>query len=1020
MSESTSSAAFETAVPGFDQAARSTVPVIVTESVSARWRSLLRDTYAADAGPDGGDPDADSAGAGVLVSEAGPGSAVQVGAWLRSSPANGAVLLSTSGVVPHLAERSPRELEVTGPAPTPEELVVRISMVQSRVARARRRLELPDGWIDLAAGVLCRGTERISLTAIEAAIVLYLSERAGQIVSPDELLERVLGYRPGVRTRALHYAILRLRRKIEADPGLPSLVQTIRGRGYRWGLGPPRDRPPPPTVLGLPLLGVLGAGQAFVGREAQASELRERLQRDRLVVLTGPAGVGKTRLAVEVARRFARREPGARVFFVRCEPDGEREAAAAALLRLLGGRLLEREPPEVTAQAILSRHAAPVCVVLDDIAVADDAVAEFVLTVARASPSVVVIATSHLGLAATLDPYRYRLGPLEPAAAQQMFWHCIRRVRASAEREPGVQAAVARIVELSDGLPLCIELAAARGRLMPLRGLVERLTADPGAFESTDVRIPGHHRSLTSSLTLAVGALSIPAQVMLRQLAVFRGGFDARAATSVCRPPSGSVTDALDELVAANLVALDGASAAQQRYGLLGVVRRFVKHDLGPGTNVACSARHARYYARVGRELGTQVMRVGDGPAVHALAAETDNLVAAMRHALADAPHVAAALPFTVRLAYACRRQSPLWRALLLELQPGWQRLPVTCRLPFEYQRAALAAVYSQPDALARLLACAEAARAVGHQDYALRATLYAHVAGARLDAESLRSLADEARSVARPGEEADAYQGLALLAAAEGDVARAREALWRARNLCDMDTDVTRRAMGRVIWANQLIADLRLDEARAELETCLMFAPAWTPTLGSAYALLVAIDIERGHLDDARQRLDDYLGNIAPDYPNGQAEAWASFFGLVLRHLHGEGGDIIDAYRRLRDTHAPHGERLWVPSIEMLIAVAHVEWGTAAEGHRALERARAALHERDRVAAAMADLCQRFLSTMAPSEGDTGPRELAEACARAVGRLPGVGEVVPSAFLRMVPRVIDRRRSAARGDMPS
>lgn len=991
-------------------APRSTVPIVLTESASARWLAAIRGVGAAGVAVAHDRDEAVQAGAGVLVvGDDEPGSASRIGEWLRGSPANGAVLVSASGPGSRPAQRQPLGIEVTGPTPTPEELVTRISMVQFRVARARLRIELRDGWVDLAAATVCRGGERTPLTAIEVGIVIYLAERAGQIVSPDHLLERVLGYRPGVRTRALHYAILRLRRKLEVDPSRPALVQTIRGRGYRWSLGPPSARPPVAPLAGVPLLGILGVGQALVGREAELPELMARLARDRLIVLTGPAGVGKTRLAAELATVYARGIAGSRVLFVRCEAERTRQDVASALIRSLGGGLLEREPPDTTVNALLARGG-PLCVILDDVAVGDADVAEFVASIPGVAPSVAVIATSHLGISTRLNAFRNRLSPLAPSAARQMFWHCISRVRASAQYEPDVDAAVQRIVELSDGLPLCIELSAARARLVPLRTLVERLVADPGALESTDARIPGHHRSLVRNMTVAWDALSSSAQAVLRHVSVFRGGFDAAAAQTVCRPPVGNVGDALAELVAANLLAVESTVAKRQRYGLLGVVRRFVTGHLGTRADIACAARHARYYARVGRGLCTEAIRVGRGPAVDELVTETENLVVAMRHALQHAPHVATALVLPVLRAFTCQRQWPRWRALLLEWEPQWSALPAACRLPFEFRRAAAAVRLSEDDARERLLRCAELARTLNRPEIYLSSTFYAFYTGAPFDADSLRTLAAEARAAALPVLEAEACQLLAMFADREGDKIGARDALWRARCLADLDGDAGKRAWGRIVWANHLIDDLRMREAAEELEECMALIPVWSYSVGMAVILRAVVDIELGHLDRARQRLVDYLERDHPVNPNQAAGVFARFYLVVIRHLRGDGAGIADEYVQLRASRPTHAEPHWTSTVDMLIAIAQIEFGTSVASRRAIERARSAIDGAKRFERATLELCELFVAAMAARAAAPKPAALSMACARAVGRIPGVGDVITSTLLRMVARVVDRR----------
>ncbi|MEL6344983.1 MAG: winged helix-turn-helix domain-containing protein, partial [Myxococcota bacterium] len=122
----------------------------------------------------------------------------------------------------------------------------------------------------------------------------YLAASTPRAVSNDELLNAVWGYAANVRSRAVRVAVRRLRAKLEADPAAPVHLVTVRGQGYRLDAEPMRDPDlHPPTPLG-----------PLIGRDEALSQVLQRLQTQRLLTLEGSPGVGKTRLALEVGRRW--------------------------------------------------------------------------------------------------------------------------------------------------------------------------------------------------------------------------------------------------------------------------------------------------------------------------------------------------------------------------------------------------------------------------------------------------------------------------------------------------------------------------------------------------------------------------------------------------------------------------------------------------------------------------------------------------------------------------------------------
>ena len=146
--------------------------------------------------------------------------------------------------------------------------------------------------VDLAQGAVRRGDEVFRLTDIEAKMLAYLIEHTGRDIGRGELLERVWGYSPTVRSRAVDQTVKRLRPKIESDPSKPAFLQSVYGVGYRLVLPSTPSVPSPGTPADIP-----ACPWALVGREEEISSLLDSISTHGLTNLTGGPGVGKSHLA---------------------------------------------------------------------------------------------------------------------------------------------------------------------------------------------------------------------------------------------------------------------------------------------------------------------------------------------------------------------------------------------------------------------------------------------------------------------------------------------------------------------------------------------------------------------------------------------------------------------------------------------------------------------------------------------------------------------------------------------------
>jgi non-specific serine/threonine protein kinase len=408
-----------------------------------------------------------------------------------------------------------------------------------------------------------------------------------------------------------------------------------------------RDRPRAlePAPVGLP-----PQLTSFVGRERELAAVEAHLRGAgvRLVTLTGPGGVGKTRLAVAAARAAGGAFPDG-VVFVPLAALAEPALVPAGAAQALGVRESPARPVAAAVRAAL--RAARLLLVLDSCEHLADACAGLVDALLGACPSVTVLATSRapLGLAGEVQ---WRVPPLAlpdaPAAASPVAAAVARHdaVRLFVERAQAVQpafavtdrnaAAVAQLCRRLDGLPLALELAAARVRVLTVDELLRRLE-DRFRLLTGGRAAPPRHQTLRALVAWSHDLLDEPDRRLFARLGVFAGGFALAAAESVGAGDGLAAADVLEgltRLVDQSLVQPEPGPDGVGRYHLLETLRVFALERLAErGEAAAARTRHLEYLAafaeRAAPELlaGAQVIERLDG--YH------DDCRAALRWALA-------------------------------------------------------------------------------------------------------------------------------------------------------------------------------------------------------------------------------------------------------------------------------------------------------------------------------------------------------------------------------------------------
>lgn len=380
------------------------------------------------------------------------------------------------------------------------------------------------------------------------------------------------------------------------DPG-----PTLRGLQTR-ALRHQEESRRPPCELPTPLT-------RFLGRGSELAELESRLDRHRLVTVTGLGGVGKTRTAVEAARRQRDGFPGG-TWFVSLAEVGQGESVEHAVAGVLG---LRTKGDLTTA---LRHHlvGGPVLLVLDNCEHVRQAVSSVARRLLLTCPGVHLLATSREPVGTEGEQVFY-LPPMtvpQPGAPAQTVpaSDAVRlfldraQIVDPLDQEPGVMNAVAEVCRRLDGVPLALALAAAEVRGLGMAGVL-RQVADLGRLAGDDTAQTPRHRTLDAVIDWSYATLEERERTVLRRLAVFRGSFAVDAAEAVAGSGDGqdsSVLPVLGRLVQKSLLTRSGLDPV--RYQLLEVVRQYADRRLGSsGERTVVADRHARWYAELARAL---------------------------------------------------------------------------------------------------------------------------------------------------------------------------------------------------------------------------------------------------------------------------------------------------------------------------------------------------------------------------------------------------------------------------------
>jgi predicted ATPase/transcriptional regulator with XRE-family HTH domain len=387
---------------------------------------------------------------------------------------------------------------------------------------------------------------------------------------------------------------------------------------------------------------------SFVGRERELNELGHLLPTAPALTLVGPGGVGKTRLAQELVRGLVANYADG-CWIVELAPLADPALIPGAVAAAVGLRDIHGR--SVSGALVDYLKTKRLLLVLDNCEHLIAACAELVASLLRACPHLQVLATSREPLA-TEGEIVWRVPPLDlPDPRQLMAPEQITRTAAArlfVERARAVNhalvltersaSAIARICVGVDGLPLALELAAARARVLTLEQIAERLEVDSRLLGGASRTGQARHQTIRATIDWSHDLLGEQEQILLRRLSVFAGGWSLDMAEVVCTGPGIEPTDVLDVLtqLVDKSLALADATNAVARYRLLEPIHQYALERLEScGEATTYRARHAAAFLELAR---TEAETAGPGEmhSLDRLEAEHDNLRVALRWAVVN------------------------------------------------------------------------------------------------------------------------------------------------------------------------------------------------------------------------------------------------------------------------------------------------------------------------------------------------------------------------------------------------
>ncbi|MGH2453210.1 MAG: tetratricopeptide repeat protein [bacterium] len=573
--------------------------------------------------------------------------------------------------------------------------------------------------------------------------------------------------------------------------------------------GFPADFPPLKT-LEVPTTNLPELLTSFVGREREVSEVIRMVAGNRLVTLSGPGGTGKTRLAIQAGSRSRDDFPQG-VWLVELASLADPRFVTQTVATTLGIRELPGRPILETLIDFLRSKA--LLLILDNCEHLVAASAELVHALLRSCAQLRVLATSRAALGVPGEVV-YRVPPLSrPASRSRLSLQELRRYEAVQLFVDRVAAstssftltdanapAVRQIVDQLDGIPLALELAAARSKTLPLEKIAARLE------DRFRLLIGGartgltHHQTLRATMDWSYDLLTEPERVMWQRLSVFAGGFALEAAEAVCAGDGIEVEDALDlltQLADKSIVVAEGQNG-DVRYRMLETVRQYAQEKLAETAGgSAVRSRHQRWFLDLAEQTQPKLQGPEQIPALNLLEQEFDNLRAALQWSTsADGDASGLRLAASLYRFWSMRGYLSEGRESLDAMLARTVEAPPTLRARALYGAAMLArdqGDFAKAEQLAQQ-SLQLSREQDGVQGVALTLNLLGYLAGRRGDYNKATEILDESLAQSRGAgltwPIAEMLRYLGQIREGQGDYARAKslteESLLRWRELGD------------------------------------------------------------------------------------------------------------------------------------------------------------------------------------------------------------------------------------------
>jgi len=467
-------------------------------------------------------------------------------------------------------------------------------------------------------------------------VLVALVDRRDRVVTKDELFELAW---PGlvVEENNLHVQISALRKVLGAQA-----VSTVAGRGFRFmAQVEVIDIPSAPVTArhhNLP-----AQLNSFVGRVGEIARVKEMLGTSRLLTLTGPGGTGKSRLSLQAAHQLFDEYPDG-VWLVELAPVAAEERVPLAVASVLGVKEEAGKPvADALARYVRDRK---LLVILDNCEHVLDASAAIAKRLLQAGAAIRILASSREALRITGESV-FPLPALAASESARLF--ADRAVAVQPAFQPDASgAAVADICERLDGIPLAIELAAARVSTLSAEQIAVRLSDSMALLKGGDRTNLSRQQTLRASINWSYDLLSIPERELFRRLGVFAGGWAVEAAEEVCSGGDVQADDVVELLTRLSEKSLVSVDAESGRHRLLETVRQYGRELLAAsGEEDQVRTRHLHYCVALAEESRAGLAGPGHAAWLKRMNLEKENILGA--HSWCD--HAAGGADLGLKLA---------------------------------------------------------------------------------------------------------------------------------------------------------------------------------------------------------------------------------------------------------------------------------------------------------------------------------------------------------------------------------